>query len=60
MHYGELSITTEEDYYVAHYEINGEKRTVDISMVTGEQWFYDWWYEEYGEKIDASTIKKNL
>ncbi|AIQ48830.1 hypothetical protein R70723_25165 [Paenibacillus sp. FSL R7-0273] len=60
VHYGELSITTEEEYYVAHYEVNGEKRTVDISIATGEQWYYDWWYEEYGEKIDASTIKKKL
>ncbi|MBY0012804.1 hypothetical protein [Paenibacillus typhae] len=60
VHYGELSIDTEEDYYVAHYEVNGEKRTVDIGMATGEQWFYDWWYDEHGEKIDESTIKKKL
>ncbi len=60
VHYGELSIDTEEDYYVAHYEVNGEKRTVDIGMATGEQWFYDWWYDEHGEKIDASTMKKKL
>ncbi|MNN90727.1 hypothetical protein D3C81_2087280 [compost metagenome] len=43
---------TKENYYVAHYEVKGEQRTMEINMQTGRQWFYDWWYEEYGEKID--------
>ncbi|WP_019909160.1 hypothetical protein [Paenibacillus sp. HW567] len=40
----------------AIYEVNGEKRKVDTTFLTGRQWFYDWWYEEYGEKIDPSTM----
>ncbi|KWX77037.1 hypothetical protein AMQ84_13815 [Paenibacillus riograndensis] len=55
-HYGEISTDTEADYFVAHYEVKGEQRSVEINMLTGRQWFYDWWYEEYGEKIDPSAM----
>jgi hypothetical protein len=36
----------------AHYEVNGEKRSTVITLPLGQQWFYDWWFEEYGVKYD--------
>lgn len=41
----------------AIYEVNGDKRKVGLTFLLGEQWFYDWWYDEYGEKYDPSTFK---
>ncbi|MNY58472.1 hypothetical protein D3C86_1948110 [compost metagenome] len=57
-HYGAITIDTNEDYFVAHFELKGEKRTVEISMATGHQWYYDWVFEEYGQKIDPSATPK--
>ncbi|WP_379161052.1 hypothetical protein [Paenibacillus sp. sgz5001063] len=55
-HYGSIAIDTNEDYFVAHYEVKGEQRTVEITEATGKQWYYDWVYEEYGQKIEPSAI----
>jgi hypothetical protein len=56
VYYGKLAADSDEDYYVAHYEVKGEKRSVEINMLTGEQWFADWYFEEYGEKYDPSKF----
>ncbi|WP_405116076.1 hypothetical protein MHH28_14620 [Paenibacillus sp. FSL K6-1217] len=57
LHYGELTVDSKDPATIVHYEVNGEQRSTEVDMKSGEQWFYDWWYEEYGEKIDATTIK---
>ncbi|AIQ70563.1 hypothetical protein [Paenibacillus graminis] len=54
-HYGAITTDTKEDYFVAHYEVKGERRSVEINMPTGKQWYYDWWNQEYGEKINPSA-----
>ncbi|MEJ9162193.1 hypothetical protein [Paenibacillus graminis] len=54
-HYGAITTDTKEDYFVAHYEVKGERRSLEINMPTGKQWYYDWWYQEYGEKINLSA-----
>lgn len=54
--YGELAVDSEEDYYVAHFEVNGEKRMIEINVLTGQQWYADWYLEEYGEKYDPSKF----
>ncbi|MGN7765270.1 hypothetical protein [Paenibacillus sp. 22594] len=54
-HYGTIAIDTKEDYFVAHYEVKGEARTVEINIRSGQQWYYDWVYEEYGQKIEPSA-----
>ncbi|ETT56296.1 hypothetical protein NYE24_11960 [Paenibacillus sp. FSL H7-0350] len=58
LHYGELTLDSKDLVTIVHYEVNGEQRSTKVDMKTGEQWFYDWWYEEYGVKIDASSIEK--
>ncbi|UQZ32981.1 hypothetical protein C2I18_05030 [Paenibacillus sp. PK3_47] len=55
-YYNKLAIDKEVKYYVAHYEVNGEEREIEISMLTGQQWLEDWWLEEYGEKYDPSKF----
>ncbi|AIQ60320.1 hypothetical protein [Paenibacillus borealis] len=57
MHYGELTLNSKEPGTIVHYEVNGEQRSTEIGMKTGQQWFYDWWYEEYGVKIDPTSIE---
>ncbi|MEK3837574.1 hypothetical protein [Paenibacillus sp. FSL R7-0128] len=58
LHYGELTLDSKDLMTIVHYEVNGEQRSTKVDMKTGNQWFYDWWYEEYGVKIDASSIEK--
>lgn len=58
IHYGELTVDSKDPATIVHYEVNGEQRSTEVDMKSGDQWFYDWWYEEYGVKIDASSIKK--
>lgn len=58
LHYGALTLDSKDLVTIVHYEVNGEQRSTEVDMKTGDQWFYEWWYEEYGEKIDASSIEK--
>lgn len=58
LHYGALTLDSKDLVTIVHYEVNGEQRSTEVDMKTGDQWFYDWWYEEYGVKIDASSIEK--
>ncbi|OKP78441.1 hypothetical protein A3844_05080 [Paenibacillus helianthi] len=55
IHNSAIAMDTHEDYFVAHYEVKGEERTVAINIRSGQQWFYDWWYKEYGQKIEPSA-----
>ncbi|WP_238653488.1 hypothetical protein [Paenibacillus piscarius] len=57
LHYGELTLDSKDLVTIVHYEVNGEQRSTEVGMKTGNQWFYDWWYEEHGEKIDESSIE---
>lgn len=56
MHYGELTLNSIEPGTIVHYEVKGEKRSTEVGMKTGQQWFYDWWYEEHGQVIDPAKI----
>ncbi|MEK5239203.1 hypothetical protein NST99_26305 [Paenibacillus sp. FSL L8-0470] len=35
----------------AHYEVQGEKRSTEITLPIGEQWLFDW-EQEYGINVD--------
>ncbi|MHA6530405.1 hypothetical protein [Paenibacillus sp. BAC0078] len=58
LHSGETFEDIQIGSVTAIYEVKGEKRKVDLTFLLGQQWFYDWWYEEYGEKFDPSTMNK--
>ncbi|NQX44610.1 hypothetical protein HQN87_04640 [Paenibacillus tritici] len=36
----------------AVYEIQGKKREADMALLLGQQWYYDWYYNEFGEHIE--------
>ncbi|WP_379143359.1 hypothetical protein [Paenibacillus sp. sgz500992] len=36
----------------AHYEVQGEKRSTEITLPIGEHWLFDWWEQEYGLNMD--------
>lgn len=55
--YGEPALDSELPVAIVHYEVNGEQRSTEIGMKTGQQWFYDWWYEEYGVRIDSTSLE---
>ncbi|MFD2880098.1 hypothetical protein ACFTAO_35715 [Paenibacillus rhizoplanae] len=58
LHYGALTLDSKDLVTIVHYEVNGEQRSTEVDMKTGGQWFYDWWYEEYGEKLMTVPSKK--
>ncbi|MNC58758.1 hypothetical protein D3C75_1085120 [compost metagenome] len=48
----DLNTLIQSKILTAHYEVNGEKRSPEITQPLGEQWIYDWWFEEYGVKYE--------
>ncbi|MEK3683297.1 hypothetical protein [Paenibacillus sp. FSL R10-2736] len=53
-----IGIDVQGQRQIATYEVNGKKRATDISMLLGQQWYYDWWYEEHGERIEPVDTGK--
>ncbi|WP_310829793.1 hypothetical protein [Paenibacillus pedocola] len=48
----DLNTLIQSKILTAHYEVNGEKRSPEITLPLGQQWIYDWWFEEYGVKYE--------
>lgn len=42
----------------AIYEVNGKKREADIALGLGQQWYYEWYYNEYGEHLEPVPTGK--
>lgn len=51
-----IGIDVQGRQQTAIYEVKGKKHEADVVLLLGNQWYYDWVYEEYGQKIDDSTF----
>lgn len=50
--YSNINTLKKRMILTAHYEVQGEKRSTEITLPIGSQWYYDWWNEEYGINMD--------
>lgn len=46
-----IGIDIEGVNWIATYEVDGKKRTADIALFMGEEWYYDWYYEQTGQRL---------
>ncbi|WNS43721.1 hypothetical protein [Paenibacillus sp. MMS20-IR301] len=53
-----IGINVQGRQQTATYEVSGKRHEADVALLLGEQWYFDWVYEEYGQKIDATTFNK--
>lgn len=51
-----IGIDVQGQLQTATYEVNGKKRKADLVLLLGQQWYYDWFYEEHGQIIDPAKI----
>ena len=46
-----IGINIEGVNWVATYEVDGQKRKSDIALFMGEEWYYEWYYEQTGQRL---------
>lgn len=53
-----IGIDVQGQQQTAIYEVNGKKRKADIVLLLGQQWYYEWFYQEHGQQIDPAKTGK--
>ncbi|MBP2111878.1 hypothetical protein [Paenibacillus silagei] len=53
-----IGINVQGQQQTAIYEVNGKKRKADIVLLLGQQWYYEWFYQEHGQQIDPAKTGK--
>lgn len=46
-----IGIDIEGVNWIATYEVDGKKRKADIALFMGEEWYYEWYYEQTGQRL---------